>query len=208
MEQETKFSIKDSETADLIWDAITDRYADGSKGETLELNAAYYDSSDRILMQKGIALRTRCEGDVCFATMKWGSSPVMGGLHQHEEVNIPIEADSCFTVPPAELFDADINGKNLYDILEGRELEVLFETRVTRRRIMVHHKKSVMEISIDQGTIIAGEKTEDISEIEIELYSGDLSDVLNLTDRISAKYGLEPEEKTKYARAMTLLGLQ
>ena len=42
--------------------------------------------------------------------------------------------------------------------------------------------------------------------MEIELYSGELKDVLKLTQVLADKYGLEAENRSKYARAMELLG--
>ena len=52
---------------------------------------------------------------------------------------------------------------------------------------------------------MADDKEDNISEMEIELYSGDLSDVMLLTAVIADKYKLEPENRCKYSRAIALL---
>jgi triphosphatase len=206
MEQETKYAIKDRETADLIWeDVLSGSFGDPISPETAEMEGAYYDTPGRVLKKNNIALRVRCEGTICFATIKWGGSKVVQGLYEHQEVNIPVDTDSCLIAPSVDIFEESIDGERMSDLIGDEELEMLFVTKVTRRRTKVHYGGSVMEIAIDEGKVAAGEKEEAISEIEVELYSGELSDVLLLTQEISEKYGLEPENRSKYARAIALL---
>ena len=65
--------------------------------------------------------------------------------------------------------------------------------------------KSINEISADLGKIICGDKTAPISELEIELYSGDEEDMKALGTQISQKYGLISEDKSKYRRGLDLM---
>ena len=206
MEQETKYTIKDSETADLIWeDILSGKYGDPKGAESVLMEGAYFDTPSRVLKRNNVALRVRCEGSICFATLKWGGSKVIQGLHEHQEVNIPVDTGSCFIAPPVDVFEESIDGKNMGELLGDESLELLFETVVTRRRAKLRYGSSIMELAIDRGKVIAGEKEAPISEIEIELYAGELSDVLDLTAVISEKYGLTPEDRSKYARAIALL---
>lgn len=209
MEQETKYKIESKETADRIWELVLSRkYGEISSPETVDMHACYFDTGDRVLRKNGIALRTRREGNICFATMKWGSENIINGLFEHQEVNIPVGCDACFTVPPAELFSDSIDGKKVTELIEGKPLETVVETIVSRRRAMICCRQSIVELAIDSGEIKAGGKTDKISEIEIELYSGELRDVLSLTDKIAGKFKLEPENRTKYARGLAMLDEQ
>ena len=206
MEQETKYAIKDKETADLIWeDVLSGKYGDPKGAESVLMEGAYFDTESRVLKKNNVALRVRCEGAICFATLKWGGNKVAQGLHEHQEVNIPVDTDSCFIAPPVDIFEESIDGKNMSELLAGESLEILFETIVTRRRAKIRFGQSVMELAIDEGRVIAGDKEAPISEIEIELYAGELGDILELTAIISEKYGLEPENRSKYARAVELM---
>ena len=206
MEQETKYTIKDPLTADIIWnDAVSGVYGHASGAETVEMEAAYFDTKDRILRDNNIALRVRREGDISFATLKWGGSKTVHGLYEHQEVNVPVDTGENIVPPPPGLFEESIDGRKMSDLIGRKKLRELFRTIVTRRRTKIRYGSSVVELAIDRGRIVAGEKIELISEIEIELYSGDLSDVLALTSEISGQYGLEPENRSKYARALALI---
>jgi len=206
MEQETKYTIKDQKTADLIWDEVLNgKYADASSAESVFMEGAYFDTKSRVLKRNNIALRVRCEGSICFATLKWGGGSVVHGLHEHQEVNIPIDTDSCFIAPPLDIFEESIDGQKMSELVGSEELEVLFKTLITRRRAKLHYRGSIVELAIDQGKVTTGEKEEPISEMEIELYAGELADVLELTQTIAEKYDLQPENRSKYARAIALL---
>ena len=206
MEQETKYTIKDPLTADVIWDdAVKGVYGHSSGAETVEMEAAYFDTKDRTLRNNNIALRVRREGNISFATFKWGGSKVVQGLYEHQEINVPVETGEDISAPSLGIFEESIDGQKLSDLIGRKKLRELFRTIVTRRRTKIRYGSSVVELSIDRGRIVAGEKTEQISEIEIELYAGDLSDVLSLTSEIADKYDLEPENRSKYARALMLI---
>ncbi len=206
MEQETKYTIKDENTADSIWEEVlSGKYGDPMGPESVFLEGAYFDTKSQLLKKNHIALRVRCEGSICFATMKWGGGKVSQGLHVHQEVNIPVDTDSCLIAPPKTLFDGCTESFKLSDIIGDESLEMLFESLVTRRRAKIHYGASIVELAIDQGKVVAGDKEDNISEMEIELYSGDLSDVMLLTAVIADKYKLEPENRSKYSRAIALL---
>ena len=206
MEQETKYSIKDEQTADLIWEEVlSGGYGDPISPESVLLEGAYYDTPSRVLKENNVALRVRCEGAICFATLKWGGNKVVQGLHEHQEVNVPIDTDSCLIAPSVDIFEESIDGRKMSDLVGGESLEMIFVTKVTRRRAKIHYRSSIVEIAIDLGKVAAGEKEAPVSEMEIELYAGELSDVLLLTAEIADKYGLEPENRSKYARAVALM---
>ncbi|MBO4818579.1 MAG: CYTH domain-containing protein [Firmicutes bacterium] len=206
MEQETKYTIKDEQTADLIWEEVlSGEYGDPIGPESVYMEGAYYDTPSRVLKSNNVALRVRCEGAICFATLKWGGNKVMQGLHEHQEVNVPIDTDSCLIAPSVDIFEESIDGRKMSDLVGDEALEMIFVTQITRRRAKIHYRSSIVELAIDQGKVAANDKEEHISEMEIELYAGDLSDVLILTQDIADKHGLEPENRSKYARAVALL---
>jgi len=206
MEQETKYLIEKKGIADQIWaEAIIGFYGDISNPETVEMDAAYLDSEDKILNKNHISLRARKEGSSCFATIKWGSGSIIGGLHEHQEVNIPVNYDDFLNNQNLDIFTESIDGKKMTELLEGKKLEVMFKTQFSRRRVKIKTGKSLVELALDEGYIISGSKKEPISEMEIELYMGNLSDVLKLSESIARRYRLVPGDKSKYARAMALL---
>ena len=62
-------------------------------------------------------------------------------------------------------------------------------------------------LSFDEGEIRTAGGTAPISEVEVELYSGDQDDMIALGKELAAKYNLTPGNKSKYQRGLELLGL-
>ena len=60
-------------------------------------------------------------------------------------------------------------------------------------------------LSIDQGEIVCCGRTAPISELEIELYSGDEADMTELGQTIAEKYQLRTEDTSKYKRGLDLM---
>ena len=64
---------------------------------------------------------------------------------------------------------------------------------------------STAEIALDEGSFSAGEKSEPLLELELELLSGDVSEMLELADYLEEKYALSKELNSKLARALRLV---
>ena len=205
MEQEIKLSIKDEEKAAQIWeDLFQSEIVDKSTAEKLVLKAVYFDTEDHLLSKNDIALRVRSEGETSFATLKWGGK-AEGGLHQRNEVNIPIQGEEFFMQPPVDLFGESKEGVDLVELVGDRNLINLLEMRFLRSRIRLNYQGSLIEASVDTGAIITDKGECPICEIEFELFAGDISAITKLGEEFVEKYGLEPENESKFARGIKLL---
>lgn len=205
MEIETKFAIPSEKIADEIWQsAINGNYAQASDAETLRMLATYYDTSDGILRKNKIALRVRLEGNDCIATIKWSGNAPDCGLFIHYESNVPLDPVCCKDAPDPHIFSDDIDGRKLSEIIGGKELLPLVSTDITRRRVKLKTKDGLAEMSLDSGRLICNEKFTEISEMEIELFEGDVTLINDLTKTIAEKYSLKPENKSKFQRALEM----
>lgn len=208
MESEMKFGIASKEAADAIWDDLfMSPYADNSSSEKVIMKAVYFDTEDRALSHSDVAFRIRSEGDMSFATLKWGGK-VTDGLHERGEINIPVGGEEIFIQPPVDLFRESEDGKRLIDLIGDKPLLNLLETRFLRRRIKVHYKESIFELAIDTGSVITDAGSVPILEMEIELYLGSVEDLKEIGAIFAEKYGLEPENTSKLARGLSLLSLE
>src|SRR5436190_23976375 len=64
----------------------------------------------------------------------------------------------------------------------------------------------VAELSLDEGTITAGERTMDFREIEVELLEGQSrADLSVLVGHLRSRYVLIPESRGKRTRGLALL---
>ncbi|MDR3271026.1 MAG: CYTH domain-containing protein [Peptococcaceae bacterium] len=172
--------------------------------QTQEFEALYYDTNARDLAKESMTFRVRREGDRWIATSK-GRGDETHGLHVRQEWNVEVQGPE----PDLRCFAHLEIGSELVRLVGERPLEALFKTRFERSATLLQTPAgSVVELAIDRGQIIAGEKSVPIQEIEIELKSGHPQDVINLGAELAAVYPLRPEKKTKYSRGVELAGLK
>ncbi|MDF2655292.1 MAG: hypothetical protein K0R19_1766 [Bacillota bacterium] len=205
MEIEMKYVIGDREIAKNLWE---DEYLSGieekDSREKVYMKAAYFDTDDYILSKNDIAFRVRMEGSRIVASLKWkGASE--DGLHTREEINVPVKDEACFILPNPEIFKESDIGRDMIALLNGKPLHSLLETRFLRSKLRVDTGKSICEVAIDEGEIVTDFGNLPICELEIELFSGDQEDIQKMGELLAEKYQLVPEDRSKYARGLTLL---
>ncbi len=205
MEIELKYQLDSKATVEEIFsDSYLCQIKDAKTEEEIEMHAVYFDTEDRRLYREGIAFRVRREGHKIVATLKWNGSSE-DGMHKREEINVPVSDETKLTTPDIRIFDQSEMCQVLEELVGKRTLIPLIDIYFVRRRMRVDTGKSINEISADLGKIICGDKTAPISELEIELYSGDEEDMKALGTQISQKYGLISEDKSKYRRGLDLM---
>ena len=205
MEIEFKYGIADKEIANQLWE---DNYLAGieekDSRESLYMKASYFDTDDYIMSKNDIAFRIRMEGTRIVASLKWNDS-VEEGLHTREEINVHVTDDSCFILPDAGIFKESDIGRDVIKLIGEKPLHSLLETRFLRRRLRVDTGKAICEVAIDEGEIVTDFGTLPILELEIELFSGEQEDIFRIGKILAEKYGLVPENRSKYARGVGLL---
>lgn len=205
MEIELKYLVDCKETIEKIFD---DSYLTSIKDERTEeevdMHAVYFDTEDRRLYREGMIFRVRKEGSKMVATLKWNGSSE-DGMHKREEINVPVRDESKLTAPDIEIFAQSEMCQVLTDLVGRRTLVPLMDIYFTRRRMRVDTGKSINEISADLGRIECNGKAAPISELEVELYSGDEEDMKKLGELISEKYGLSAENTSKFKRGLDLM---
>ncbi|MEI8216686.1 MAG: CYTH domain-containing protein [Eubacteriales bacterium] len=205
MEIEMKYSIKDKETSDLIWeDDYINSLADENSRENIYMKAAYFDTEDKVLSAKDIAFRVRKEGNRVVASLKWNGES-SDGRHKREEINVPVNDEACFITPDPSIFKESEDGRWMLKILGGKELVNVLETRFFRRKVRIDTGECICEVAIDIGEIVTDSGSEPICELEIELFSGSEESLKEIGALIAEKYQLVPENRSKYARGLRIL---
>ncbi|MBQ7605949.1 MAG: CYTH domain-containing protein [Firmicutes bacterium] len=206
MEIELKYSIPDDLTADKMWeDAQLLSWEEEDTREKVPMKAAYFDTEDRVLSQHDIAFRVRKEGTRIVASLKWGGSAT-GALYQRQEINVPVDDEACFMMPSAQIFKESDIGKQVIDLVGDKILSCIVEMSFMRRRFRIDKDDTIIEVSIDSGEIITDNGTEPISEIELELFSGEQDVLMDIGAELAAKYSLSEGLSSKYKRGLNLLG--
>lgn len=201
MEIELKYRISTPEIAEEIWkDKMFFHLEEEGSREELCFDAKYFDTEDWALSKNEMAYRVRKEGPSWVASLKW-KGHTEGALHVREELNVPV-ADSK---PDPEVFHGSEIGDHLKEVIAGRELQCLLETRYHRKRFRIDTGDGLYELSLDDGWIITPYGQDRILEVELELFSGDTEELERLGASMCEKYGLEKEERSKYARGLELI---
>ncbi|MGI6722607.1 MAG: CYTH domain-containing protein [Anaerovoracaceae bacterium] len=207
MEIELKYTIRDPKTAEAIWmDPDLRSMEEKSTRESNDFNGTYYDTEDHRLFKNDIAFRMREEGQKLVASLKWNGNST-GALHKREELNINLGEGKVPEHPDPTIFRESDEGKEMIELLEDKELFKMMQVNVLRRSFRVDTGDSIFEISLDNGSIQAGNGSVPVCELEIELYSGNEEDMKELGEKLQKKYELVPEKNSKFARGLKLLGM-
>jgi triphosphatase len=207
MEIELKYNVDSVEKYEnILSDNWIRSHAENAEPENIRMKAAYFDTEDHTLIKHNVAFRIRSEGERTLATLKWREDDEgISGLYVRSEINIPIADQTCFFHPDPEVFKESSEGKDLLDLIDNRPLINIFDMVFMRKCYRIDYGRSILEVALDEGLIVAGTKSDPLRELEIEIYSGDKEDLLAVGKKIAEKYSLEPELKTKFARGVELI---
>ncbi len=205
MEVELKFLVEEPIAREkILGDKHLAEIMDEGSLEEIEMRAIYFDTEDLDLCENEIAFRIRRENDYPVATLKWGGK-VENGLHMRGELNVTVNEEFA-KEPTLSIF----KGSEIYEAIEkaagDKPLKPLLEANCLRRQMRVDTGKSICVVSLDVGEIVTTKGTAPISELEVELYSGDEEDMIKLGRELAAKYNLKEGAKSKFRVGLELLG--
>ncbi|MBW8777741.1 MAG: CYTH domain-containing protein, partial [Burkholderiales bacterium] len=170
------------------------------------LAAIYFDTPDLLLSRHRFALRLRSEDGHWVQTLKASKADAAGRL-EHE---VPVEADGADgEAPPLDLSrhrDSKA-GRRLRALLRRHEHPTLVEscrTEVTRLRRVLRTRGAVVEWALDEGEVTAAGRSQPISELELELKSGDPAGLYGLAHDWEALHGLWVDPVSKSERGALL----
>ncbi|MBY6107624.1 CYTH domain-containing protein [Ferrimonas balearica] len=166
------------------------------------LGNAYFDTPDLALRQRDMGLRIRRRGDFREQTLKTAGR-VEGGLHARPEYNTEVSGE-C---PQLERFPDTLWSEKDREAIQSA-LAVQFHTDFERQQGELSLADGVrVELALDSGTIRAGERSEVIAELELELISGEASALMPLARHLMSQWPLRLGLDSKAARGYRLAGL-
>ncbi|KID02252.1 adenylate cyclase [Hafnia alvei] len=164
-----------------------------------KLTNIYYETADNTLRSYDMGLRIRGYGDRYEMTLKTAGKTV-GGLHQRPEFNVDLKAAELdIHLLPAEIWPEGCDLQALQAALSP-----VFSTHFAREKWVVTYRSSEIEVALDQGEVKAGELSEPLYEIELELKSGSREDLLSFAQELTAEGGLRLGSLSKAARGYHL----
>ncbi|HTH16720.1 MAG TPA: CHAD domain-containing protein, partial [Magnetospirillum sp.] len=143
------------------------------------LRSTYYDTADHTLAKAGISVRLRTGAGGVLQTVK-DSGQRASGLFARREWETRVSGPDLDT---AQLTATGIN--LLADPAVVAALSPIFSTEVRRTAYQLAGPDWQVEMALDVGDVVAGERHEPIREIELELRQGDPSQLFALARRLA-----------------------
>lgn len=163
--------------------------------QTDHLVTSYYDTADRRLSQRGIALRVRKKGRTYTQTVK-AKALKSAAMSQRPEWNVEVKSTrpDISALPHA--------ARKRVGLVLPKELRKLFTVDVERKKAEVElpnlegGEPTIVEIALDRGQVKSGRKSTDMTELEIELISGNHAAIFEIATQL-ADTGLMINQVTK-----------
>jgi len=162
------------------------------------LHTLYFDTVDFDLGRQGIALRARRAGRRWLQTLKTEGQRA-GGLSTREEYETPTQRGTLDWTRFPEAAQARIA-----DDLR-KSLGIRFETHFNRTAWQITGPGGArIEVVLDIGTLSAGDRSQPICEIELELLSGHIDALFALAQTWAQRLDLVPFDLSKAERGVRL----
>ena len=172
-----------------------------SKPAISKLYSAYYDTPSLDLHRHGVALRLRRQGRRWVQTLKTAGE-AGSALQQRVELEVPVKTGAL---------DLEwLKNTGLTELAAGavslETLDVIFATEFRRTAAIVEPAPGTrIEVCVDEGSVVAGTKSEPICEIELELKQGGLAPLFDLAAQLAAHPGIRVETISKAQRGYRLV---
>ena len=173
IELELKLGLRDCDPSKVsnVLNSVLGREI-ASKTELLQ--NIYFDSAG-LLHRAGVAIRTRSVNGSHEMTVKI-REPDEGGLSQRREWNFPIDTPN---LDYALLECLDLPG-SVVSVIRERSLEVVFQNAFERTDWHVTEDNCDVMVSLDLGSVQVDGRESQVSELELELLSGDIDQLIRL----------------------------
>jgi len=165
------------------------------------LRATYFDTPDLQLAQRGLSLRVRKESNQyvqCFKAKPEGGC-ADGFARLEWEWKVPGPALDAAHLSRDKVIEERLKGIDL------RQIQPLFSTDIKRQtRLLETPGGARIRYDLDQGRILAGDREVPIYELELELESGPVCDLLKLAQSLTAVVPTRLSSRTKAQRGQHL----
>lgn len=161
---------------------------------TYQMQTTYYDTPEGALSQRFYTLRCRQENDTAVCTLKAPADGYGRGEWELEcdDIHKAI-SELCKLGAPQDLIT--LTSPGVVPIC-GAKFKRIAKT--------IELAECTVELALDQGVLTGGRKEQPLCEIEVELKSGKPEYCLAYAQQLALAFGLQPERKSKFRRALAL----
>ena len=159
-----------------------------------DMETTYSDTPDGALRRRKWMLRRRLENKTAICTLK---TPLPDGSRGEWEV-------PCENIRLAVSELCKLMGSQTLLELVRRDMKEVCGARFTRLATTISLEGGALELALDDGILTGGRKSCPLLELEVELKAGPESLAHSFAEKLAETYGLVPEPRSKYARALAL----
>lgn len=160
----------------------------------IRMETTYYDAPDGIFSRLHWTLRRRMENGVSVCTLKSNLSDGSRGEWEVEWGDILSAVPRLIAMgAPKELEEYTRDG-----------VSPTCGARFTRKALTLAAGAGTVELALDQGQLLGGGQALPFAEVEVELKQGPRQDADRFAAALAREYGLVPESKSKFKRALSL----
>lgn len=158
------------------------------------METTYYDTANFALSDRKITLRKRMENGEAVCTVK---TPVSGYGRGEWECR-------CEDIQAGILELCKLGAPKTLYVLTEEGVAPVCGARFDRLAGKIDFEGTVLELALDQGVLLGGGQEVPLCEVEVELKSGDPEQAVAFAMGLAQRFGLEPEHKSKFRRALAL----
>lgn len=195
-EQEWKLSVPSEALLDEIpaWEGLRSLFAETPRDYRMQ--TTYYDLPDRSLARRGITLRRRLENERSVVCVK---APLPGAADSHLHGEWELEAETLSAALPR------LAAMGAPPLPENAEPVPVCGAEFRRRAVLLRLADgSACELALDRGRLFGAGGSMPLCELELELKEGPPDATAALCETLRQRFGLLPQEKSKYVRARSL----
>ena len=168
--------------------------ADFPNYHPIEMETTYYDTFDGKMGNYHWTFRRRMENGVSVCALKTPGEDGGTGEWEVEENSIIMAVPKLVKAgAPWLLAEFTVSG-----------VVPVCGAKFTRLAVHVEYEDAVLELALDEGILTGGGRELPLMEVEVELKSGRDDQAMAFAKTLAEKYGLLPESRSKYSRALGL----
>ena len=196
-ELELKFEF-DQSFAKRLRNAAWLRELQTGRASTRAVNATYFDTPDKALYRHGLSLRVRKERGAYTQTIKASAGKAFTRNEWDLKINRPVP-DREFIYGNPE-FQAQLGDR------AAERFEPMFETRIRRTtRNLVSEEGTEISCDLDVGEISSRDGSVPITELELELKSGDPAVLFEIARRLNESFPVRLVKRSKSEQGYQLI---
>lgn len=162
--------------------------------QRISMETTYYDTPTGAMQMRHITLRRRLENGRTICTVKTPRGDFDRGEWETESDSIEAAIpELCKLGAPEELA-----------ALAAEGLQAVCGARFTRLAAMADTLNGTVELALDEGILFALDRQQPLCEVEVEMKTADEQVTAVFAKVLAEKYGLTPETRSKFRRALDL----